>query len=124
MALDLAWYDWVGLLGTAMILGGFALLQAGRLSGTGLVYQLLNLFGAAGVLVSLLGTFIVRSGVLSSVHAFATDPARGSFILGFLAVVVVGSLALYGWRAGHDVARRRAPCPKRLGTRREYIHVG
>ena len=57
MALDLAWYDWVGLLGTAMILGGFALLQAGRLSGTGLVYQLLNLFGAAGVLVSLLGTF-------------------------------------------------------------------
>ena len=57
MALDLAWYDWVGLLGTAMILGGFALLQAGRLSGTGLVYQLLNLVGAAGVLVSLLGTF-------------------------------------------------------------------
>ena len=57
MALELAWYDWVGLLGTAMILGGFALLQAGRLSGTGLVYQLLNLFGAAGVLVSLLGTF-------------------------------------------------------------------
>ena len=57
MALELAWYDWVGLLGTAMILGGFALLQAGRLSGTGLVYQLLNLFGAAGVLVSLMGTF-------------------------------------------------------------------
>lgn len=57
MALELAWYDWVGLLGTMMILGGFALLQAGKLSGTGLVYQLLNLFGAAGVLVSLLGTF-------------------------------------------------------------------
>ena len=57
MALELAWYDWVGLLGTVMILGGFALLQAGKLSGTGLVYQLLNLFGAGGVLVSLLGTF-------------------------------------------------------------------
>ena len=57
MALELAWYDWVGLLGTAMILGGFALLQAGILSGTGLVYQLLNLFGAGGVLISLLGTF-------------------------------------------------------------------
>ncbi len=53
----LHWYDWVGLLGTGMILGAFALLQAGRLSGTGLVYQLLNLFGAAGVLASLLGTF-------------------------------------------------------------------
>ncbi|HEY2927022.1 heme lyase CcmF/NrfE family subunit [Piscinibacter sp.] len=49
--------------------------------------------------LSLLGTFIVRSGVLSSVHAFATDPRRGLFILGFLAVVIGGSLALYAWRA-------------------------
>ncbi len=49
--------------------------------------------------LSLLGTFIVRSGVLSSVHAFATDPARGIFILGFLAVVIGGSLALFAWRA-------------------------
>jgi len=49
--------------------------------------------------LSLLGTFIVRSGVLSSVHAFATDPARGVFILGFLVVVVGGSLALFAWRA-------------------------
>ena len=57
MALELAWYDWVGLLGTVMILGGFAFLQAGKLSGTGLVYQLLNLFGAAGILVSLMGKF-------------------------------------------------------------------
>jgi len=49
--------------------------------------------------LSLLGTFLVRSGVLTSVHAFATDPERGSFILAFLAVVVGGSLALYAWRA-------------------------
>ncbi len=49
--------------------------------------------------LSLLGTFLVRSGVLTSVHAFATDPARGVFILGFLGVVVGGSLALYAWRA-------------------------
>ncbi len=49
--------------------------------------------------LSLLGTFLVRSGVLSSVHAFATDPARGSFILAFLVVVIGGSLALYAWRA-------------------------
>ncbi|WP_417449483.1 heme lyase CcmF/NrfE family subunit [Kordiimonas sp.] len=48
---------------------------------------------------SLLGTFLVRSGVLTSVHAFAVDPARGVFILGFLAVVVGGSLTLYAWRA-------------------------
>ena len=49
--------------------------------------------------LSLLGTFLVRSGVLTSVHAFATDPARGVFILGFLLVVVGGSLVLYAVRA-------------------------
>jgi cytochrome c-type biogenesis protein CcmF len=49
--------------------------------------------------LSLLGTFIVRSGVLSSVHAFASDPARGIFILGFLALVIGGSLMLFAWRA-------------------------
>ena len=48
--------------------------------------------------LSLMGTFLVRSGVLSSVHAFATDPARGIFILGFLFSVVGGSLALFAWR--------------------------
>ncbi|MFY8082904.1 MAG: heme lyase CcmF/NrfE family subunit [Rubrivivax sp.] len=49
--------------------------------------------------LSLLGTFLVRSGVLSSVHAFATDPTRGLFILAFLVVVVGVSLGLYAWRA-------------------------
>ena len=49
--------------------------------------------------LSLLGTFLVRSGVLTSVHAFATDPRRGIFILIFLAVVIGGSLALFAWRA-------------------------
>lgn len=49
--------------------------------------------------LSLLGTFLVRSGVLSSVHAFASDPKRGIFILGFLTFVIGGSLALYAWRA-------------------------
>jgi cytochrome c-type biogenesis protein CcmF len=49
--------------------------------------------------LSLLGTFLVRSGVLTSVHAFATDPERGVFILLFLGVAIGGSLALYSWRA-------------------------
>jgi cytochrome c-type biogenesis protein CcmF len=49
--------------------------------------------------LSLLGTFLVRSGVLSSVHAFATDPARGVFILALLVVVVGGSLTLFALRA-------------------------
>ena len=49
--------------------------------------------------LSLLGTFLVRSGVLSSVHAFATDPRRGLFILAFLVIVIGASFALYAWRA-------------------------
>ncbi len=49
--------------------------------------------------LSLLGTFLVRSGVLTSVHSFASDPTRGTFILLILAVFIGGSLALYAWRA-------------------------
>ena len=49
--------------------------------------------------LSLLGTFLVRSGVLTSVHAFAVDPARGVYILGLLIVAIGGSLVLYAWRA-------------------------
>ena len=49
--------------------------------------------------LSLLGTFLVRSGVLSSVHAFATDPRRGVFVLAFLVVVIGSALALFAWRA-------------------------
>jgi cytochrome c-type biogenesis protein CcmF len=48
--------------------------------------------------LSLLGTFLVRSGVLTSVHAFAVDPARGIFILGLFAFMIGGALALYAWR--------------------------
>jgi cytochrome c-type biogenesis protein CcmF len=49
--------------------------------------------------LSLIGTFIVRSGVLTSVHAFANDPERGVFILAILGVAILGSLTLYAWRA-------------------------
>ena len=49
--------------------------------------------------LSLLGTFVVRSGLLTSVHAFAVDPERGLYILGLLAISIGGSLALYAWRA-------------------------
>ncbi|MCP4465908.1 MAG: heme lyase CcmF/NrfE family subunit [Halieaceae bacterium] len=81
------------------------------LAGTALIHSLAatekrGLFKSWTVLLaifafalSLLGTFLVRSGVLTSVHAFATDPARGMFILVFLALVVGGSLTLYAVRA-------------------------
>ena len=57
------------------------------------------LLAITGFSLSLLGAFLVRSGVLVSVHAFATDPARGVFILAFLALVIGTALALYAWRA-------------------------
>ena len=57
------------------------------------------LLAIAAFSLSLLGTFLVRSGVLTSVHAFATDPKRGIFILVFLSIVIGGSLLLYALRA-------------------------
>ncbi|MCH2339425.1 heme lyase CcmF/NrfE family subunit [Pseudomonas sp. NPDC047963] len=57
------------------------------------------LLAIAAFSLSLLGTFLVRSGVLTSVHAFATDPERGVFILAFLLVVIGGSLTLFALRA-------------------------
>ncbi len=57
------------------------------------------LLAIAAFSLSLLGTFLVRSGVLTSVHAFAADPERGLFILIFLVLVVGGSLTLYAFRA-------------------------
>jgi cytochrome c-type biogenesis protein CcmF len=57
------------------------------------------LLAVAAFSLSLLGTFLVRSGVLVSVHSFAADPRRGIFILAFLVVMIGGALALYAWRA-------------------------
>ncbi|MBT6275230.1 MAG: heme lyase CcmF/NrfE family subunit [Chromatiales bacterium] len=57
------------------------------------------LLAISGFSLSLLGTFLVRSGVLVSVHAFASDPERGVFILAFLVIVVGGALTLYAFRA-------------------------
>ena len=56
------------------------------------------LLAITGFSLSLLGTFLVRSGILTSVHSFAVDPVRGKFILIFLAIVIGSSLALYAWR--------------------------
>ncbi len=55
--MNLQWYDWVGIAGTLLVLLAFFLLQAGRLHGNRLTYQVLNLLGAGGVLVSLWGSF-------------------------------------------------------------------
>ncbi|MEO8365942.1 MAG: hypothetical protein ABI538_07010 [Pseudoxanthomonas sp.] len=57
MDIELVWNDWIGVAGTLMALLAFFLLQAGRISGTGIFYQLLNLFASCGILVSLVGKF-------------------------------------------------------------------
>ncbi|MBV8061539.1 MAG: heme lyase CcmF/NrfE family subunit [Alphaproteobacteria bacterium] len=81
------------------------------LAGTALVHSLTAAFRRGALMrwtillsilcfsLSLLGTFLVRSGVLTSVHSFAVDPARGVFILSLLALAVCGALTLYGMRA-------------------------
>jgi cytochrome c-type biogenesis protein CcmF len=57
------------------------------------------LLAIGGFSMSLVGTFLVRSGVITSVHSFATDPTRGLFILVLIALAVGGALALFAWRA-------------------------
>src|ERR1700681_1876176 len=67
--------------------------------------------------LSLLGTFLVRSGVLVSVHSFAADPTRGIFILAFLIVVIGGALTLYTWRA----PLLRSTAGFELGSRESFL---
>jgi len=81
-------------------------LVAGALLHSAIVVEKRNALKAWTILLailafslSLVGTFLVRSGVLTSVHAFAVDPARGVYVLGILCVFIGGSLSLYAWRA-------------------------
>jgi len=67
--------------------------------------------------LSMLGTFLVRSGVLVSVHSFAADPSRGIFILAFLIVMIGGALSLYAWRA----PQLRSTAGFELGSRESFL---
>jgi cytochrome c-type biogenesis protein CcmF len=67
--------------------------------------------------LSMLGTFLVRSGVLVSVHSFAADPTRGVFILAFLVVMIGGALTLYAWRA----PRLKSTAGFELGARESFL---
>jgi cytochrome c-type biogenesis protein CcmF len=67
--------------------------------------------------LSMLGTFLVRSGVLVSVHSFAADPRRGIFILAFLIVMIGGALALYAWRA----PKLKSNAGFELGARESFL---
>ena len=67
--------------------------------------------------LSMLGTFLVRSGVLVSVHSFAADPSRGMFILMFLIIMIGGALTLYAWRA----PLLKSPAGFELGARESFL---
>jgi hypothetical protein len=62
--MNLQWYDLVGLLGTLLVVGSYFLLQSGRLSGTGLPYQLINIAGSSSILISLFGGFNLSVALL------------------------------------------------------------
>ncbi len=81
------------LIATALLHSALVLEKRGSLVGWTL------LLSVAAFSMSMIGTFLVRSGVLTSVHAFATDPARGSFILAIIAGFTGVALALFAWRA-------------------------
>jgi cytochrome c-type biogenesis protein CcmF len=89
------------LVGTALLHSLVATEKRGAFVGWSL------LLAIAAFTLSLLGTFLVRSGVLVSVHAFASDPLRGVFILVFVVLVAGGALALYAWRAPPLAPQRR-----------------
>src|SRR3546814_19268671 len=65
------------------------------------------MLGVVAFSMSMVGTFLVRSGILTSVHAFAVDPRRGSFILALLVIYIGAALALFAFRAG--TVREGAP---------------
>ncbi len=81
------------LLGTALLHSAMVLERRGALASWTILLAILTFS------LSLVGTFLVRSGILTSVHAFAVDPKRGVYILGILALTTGLSLALYAWRA-------------------------
>jgi cytochrome c-type biogenesis protein CcmF len=81
------------LMGTALIHSALVVEKRDTLKGWTVLLAILTFS------LSLLGTFLVRSGVVSSVHSFANDPARGVFILAFMLIVVGGAFTLYAWRA-------------------------
>jgi cytochrome c-type biogenesis protein CcmF len=81
------------LIATALLHSALATEKSGAFSTWSL------LLAIAGFSLSLIGTFLVRSGVLTSVHAFASDPTRGFFIMVLIALAIGGALALFAWRA-------------------------
>jgi cytochrome c-type biogenesis protein CcmF len=74
------------------------------------------MLGVVAFSMSMLGTFLVRSGILTSVHAFAVDPERGSFILVLLAIYIGGALAVFGLRAGSVAEGERFEAVSREGA--------
>jgi len=101
------------LVGTALLHANMVLARRGQLAQWVVLLAILA-FGMA-----LIGTFIVRSGLITSVHAFASDPARGVFILAYIAITTGGALALYALRPLHNKA-----APPAFASRTGLILLG
>jgi cytochrome c-type biogenesis protein CcmF len=115
------WWAWDPVENASLLpwLSGTALLHANIvLKKRGLLGQWVILLAIVTFGLSLLGTFLVRSGALTSVHSFATDPMRGMLILGYMAAMIGGALLLFALRGG-----RRASVEKVLPLSREGMVV-
>src|SRR3546814_9631048 len=75
-----------------------------------------------GFSMSMVGTFIVRSGLLTSVHSFAVDPARGTFLLVLMAIYIGGALTLFALRGGAVAAGKKFALLSREGRSEEHTH--
>ena len=100
------------LIGTALLHANIVLARRGQLA------HWVALLAILAFAMSLIGTFIVRSGLITSVHAFASDPARGMFILAYIAIITCGALALYA------IKPLEATVPVRLNSRSGLILIG
>jgi len=102
------------LTGTALLHANMVLARRGQLAGWVVLLAILTFS------MALIGTFIVRSGLITSVHAFASDPARGVFILGYIALTTGGALALYAFRP----LAQQPSSPPALASRTGLILLG
>ncbi|MBI1236934.1 MAG: heme lyase NrfEFG subunit NrfE [Alphaproteobacteria bacterium] len=112
------WWFWDPVENASLLpwLAGTALLHSNLvLKKRGMLAQWVVLLAIMTFALSMIGTFLVRSGALTSVHSFASDPARGLFILGFIILSVGGALLLYGLRGGEIASQQTAMPVSREG---------
>ncbi len=124
------WWFWDPVENASLLpwLAGLALIHSLRAQQTTRSFKLWSLaLGLAAFSYSILGAFLVRSGILSSVHTFAVDPARGVFFLVFLCLICIPSVILFAWRAFYIGEGTRVVCMSRelsIGVQNIFVTIG